>query len=184
MTDPQVDELLADLNRALAVEPSPSVAARVRTSLAADPSAGWFGRRWHVMAVSAATLLIIGVVVWPRVSGVPVPPAAPVASAAVERVAAPAVTPSPRVEARPSSVPVRAERDPEVIVSPGQRLALEQLAAAIREGRISSDPFPAAVAPAPLEVVTISPIVPDVVKIQLSNSGDEASGLTRPRSAR
>jgi hypothetical protein len=71
-----------------------------------------------------------------------------------------------------SAAPARStSRDPEVLVSPNQRLALGQLETAIRDGRINSDSFPADNAPAPLEMIVITPIVPEVVKLPLSEGG-------------
>jgi hypothetical protein len=90
MTDQHVDDLLEDLDRALAVEPSPSVAARVRTSVAHDTGVGWFERHWRGIAVGTAALVVIAAIVRPWFDASPVPSPLPAASAEVKAVPAPA----------------------------------------------------------------------------------------------
>jgi hypothetical protein len=175
MNDERVDELLEDLDTALAVEPSPAVAASVRTSIARQPAAGWFGRRWGLVAGMALAVVAIGAgyVVWPRANQ----PAAPVQTTALQgepapiSSAPPTMTPSrtastpipsttPRRQARslaaaPIHATAAAEHEPDVLVSPGIRIALAQLAAAVREGRISVEALPADrpfVLPAPIVI--------------------------------
>jgi hypothetical protein len=171
MTDPQIDELLADLDRALAIEPSPSVAARVRTSLAGETNRSWFLMHWRGMAIGAAALVAVAAIVRPAFDQPTVPSTLLAASAAEQPVPAPVggpvATPAPRISTVPPSVARRAEPrpEPEVIVSPSQRLALDQLAAAVRDGRVNSDSFPVEEEPRPLDVVRITPIVLDLVTI-------------------
>jgi hypothetical protein len=165
MNDERVDELLEDLDTALAVEPSPAVAARARASFAAQPVGGSIRWRWGFVAGAALAVVAIGVgyAVWPRANQ----PAAPVRTTAQQREAVPApvssaprtVTPRPAaaapippaaprrrarsVTAAPIQAVAAAEHEPEVLVSPGIRIALAQLAGAIRDGRISVDALPA-----------------------------------------
>jgi hypothetical protein len=69
-------------------------------------------------------------------------------------------------------------REPEVLISPGTRLALEQLDAAIRAGTLTDASFAAAPASTEPEVITIDPIVIDVVKIPLP-PGQSGGGTVR-----
>ena len=59
-TDERVDELLADLDRALAIEPSPALAARARTRMGAATPA-WLGWRWSIAA--GAVIVLAGATV-------------------------------------------------------------------------------------------------------------------------
>jgi len=68
--------------------------------------------------------------------------------------------------------------EPEVLVSPRHRLALVQLAAAVRDGRVNADSFPTEGGPKPLDVVRITPIVLDVVRLE-SGSGGDGGGVIR-----
>ncbi len=70
MTDEQVDELLADLDRALTVEPSPSVIAKVRVRVA-PPSASWHGLRRAVAAVGGVAIASAAFLLWPHPSAIP-----------------------------------------------------------------------------------------------------------------
>jgi len=199
MTDKHVDDLLADLDRALAVEPSPAVMARVRTRIAERPATGWFGRNWRLVCgggAAAAVVLAAVFAVWPRTKETPtptqmtatgpahqpatIPPAAPVVAPAP---AAAAVTPT-RSRARAAAprrltpVPVApaVEPEPEVLVSPGVRLALAQLAAAVRDGRISADAIPPdgpIVLPDPIVIQTyvVEPLKLDLVPGNSGGSG-------------
>ena len=188
MTDPRADErigeLLADLDRALAVEPSPAVAARVRTRMEASTFA-WLGWRWSIAAASGIVLSAVAYFAWPQPT---VGPSVPV-QVVVTALPTPAAEPLPRVPS-PAAAPlptpaermVRAEsaepggarrassdvREPEVLVSPSQRIALEQLAAALRDGRLTTEAVAAAnqpSAPEPLIVpsMVIAPFQADVL---------------------
>jgi hypothetical protein len=179
MTDKHVDELLADLDRALALDPSPSVAASVRARIEGRPVASWFGLHWQLAAAAAGVVVLVaGYVAWPR-SAEPPAPAQTIASHTVETPAAtvpapPAVTTSARPmratrSTRPTTAPTTAavEHEPEVLVSPSQRIGLAQLAAALREGRISADAIPPdgpIVLPDPIviPIVVIEPIKLDL----------------------
>ena len=179
MTDPHIDELLADLDRAVAIEPSPSVAARVRTAVARDTGTRWLGWPSWAVAVGAAALLVGWAIVRPRVNTLPISSPLPATAAAV-KPSAPVAIPASRVsEVRPIAHRDNSGAEPEVIVSPGQRVALDQLAAAVRDGRITSDSFPAEGPPRSLDVVTITPITLDVVKIQVAPAGGNSGGVIR-----
>ena len=174
-TDERVDELLADLDRALAVEPSPALAARARTRMGAATSA-WLGWRWSLAAGAVIVLAGAAYFAWPQPSAVrstsaqvvPNAPATPgaqpsaqVPSQAASPVAAPAVRQARARAAGPN--PVRhatAEvREPEVLISPNQRIALEQLAAALKDGRLTTESVAAANQP----IVQEPLIVPSMI---------------------
>ena len=173
-TDERVDELLADLDRALTIEPSPALAARARTRMGAAAPA-WLGWRWALAAGAVIVLAGATYVAWPQPSAVrstsaQVVPNAPATAGAQPRaqvpslaapVAAPAVRQARARAAGPN--PVRhataAVREPEVLVSPNQRIALEQLAAALRDGRLTTESVAAANQP----IVQEPLIVPSMV---------------------
>jgi hypothetical protein len=159
-TDERVDELLADLDRALAIEPSPVVAARARTRMKAA-SSGWPGWRWSLAAAGGVVFAAAAYLAWPQ------PPAvrsmsAPIASNAplTPGVQAPVQVPSESTAplSAPAARQARARvavpepvrqttvdvREPEVLISPRQRIALEQLAAALKDGRLTTDSVAAA----------------------------------------
>ena len=202
-TDERVDELLADLDRALAIEPSPAVAARVRTRVESDAS-GWFG--WRLSLAAAGVIVLAGVayLAWPRPSAVP-PDSPRIASSssatpgsqppahAPAQAGAPGAEPATRhagAGARTAaSTPVRHTtveiREPEVLVSPNQRIALEQLAAALKDGRLTTESVAAANRPIvhePLVVpsIVIEPFKADVLPaIGTSESVGSGGGVIR-----
>ena len=163
---------LIDLAGALDVSPSPAFAAGVRRRVEEQPSApAW---RWRV---AAATIGGTGLVIWMAVAARPPQGKPGPAPAVAERFERPAVAERAQLEAvsaarppaeppavRPRATaarvdrPVRRAREPEVLVSPDQRLALEQLKAALESGRLDASVLPAnlleapaQIAPAPME---------------------------------
>ena len=160
MTDQRVNELLSDLDEALSVEPSPAVAARVRTRIAeqGERRAGiWF--QLTAAAALAAVAAVGGAVWWPaEPSRTEAPRQALRRSADAARVenSAPAVEepsglldrmarssfaaqPSSRAGGRAQPVHDAAPREPDVIVSPQVRVAFEQLQAAAQAGRLTAE---------------------------------------------
>lgn len=146
MTDHHVDDLLKDLDAALSVEPSPSLAARIRAEIDREPvSRGFRWMRWAAVgATGAFAVVATAVVLWksPGASAPAVP------AAAIPPVATASIQPSPtrtsaHVPAARASRIIRAAAvpEPEVIVSPSVRLGLQQLADAMRSGRITGESF-------------------------------------------
>jgi hypothetical protein len=215
MTDERVDELLRDLDDALSVQPSPSVAARVRTRVAvpAHRLAGW--RR---LTLATAMVVVIGAsyLVWRPDDAAPEraptqgasrldPSAAPIASSQpVPPVQSPAGHTTPvdratsavrgtsvdrggRLQADPDGVqaliPTRATRpaEPEVIVSPEIRLALQQLADSARMGRLPAQ-LPAGAEPVVItpSVVEVSVLEIDVVPMAPPPAATGADGAREP----
>jgi hypothetical protein len=201
-SDQRVDELLADLDRALAIEPSPAVAARVRTRVETGAS-GWFGWRWSLAAAGVIVLAGAAYLAWPRPSVAPPPdssriaasasatpgsqPSAQAPAQAAVRGAEPAMRHAGARTAAPT--PVRHTtveiREPEVLVSPNQRIALEQLAAALKDGRLTTESMAAASRPIvhePLVVpsLVIEPFKADVLPaIGTSESVGSGGGVIR-----
>lgn len=160
MTNQRVNELLSELDEALSVEPSPAVAARVRTRIAehGERRAGaWL--RLTTAAALVALATVGGAVWWGAEPSRTEPPrqalrrsddparvqkSAPAdeePSATVDRIARSriAAPPSPRAGGPVQPVRDAGPREPDVIVSPQVRLAFEQLQAAAQAGRLSAE---------------------------------------------
>ena len=150
-TDP-----LTDLATALDVEPSAGFAARVRRRFDTDhPTTVW--GRWAAAIAAAVVAVLAG---WLAIPSRPAEQSAGVAPAVAERIE-PATVPSmsgARVSQPSAAVkPVvrRASRaagrvaEPEVLVSPDQRLALDQLRTALADGRLDPSALPQNLVDAP-----------------------------------
>jgi len=167
-----VDELLSDLDVALAVEPSPAVAARVRTRV--DERSGWRPRLWPLAVATSFAMAVGAYALWPGTSSPsnPTPEARSVLPSHAARTVPASVRPeegrTPVAATRNASrsrskhVPAAravAAREPEVIVSPEVAVAFAGLQAAALEGRLTADFFtrpPAAiVSPLRIEVESL-----------------------------
>ncbi len=154
MTDERVDELLSDLDEALSVEPSPAVAARVRTRI--DKSAAPFPVRvrWVVVPAAIATVVLAAYSVWPR--GVASPTTSDQQRVTVSQPSVGPGSPSPSAPTLARVVPANMSDTlakphdrsaattnrlghPEVIVSPNVRIGLEQLQESVKAGRVSAE---------------------------------------------
>jgi hypothetical protein len=160
MTDERVDELLSELDEALSVEPSPSVAARVRTRISEQSER----RPRAVLRLTVATAMVavatIGAAVWWQAEpGRTEPPrqvlrrsddparvenSAPAVekpSGTLDRIARSSVAAPPPPRAGGPAQPVHdaVPREPDVIVSPQVRVAFEQLQAAAQAGRLTAE---------------------------------------------
>jgi hypothetical protein len=167
------DEYEALLRRAMAVEPEPQFAARVRQHIELEPRRSSWGL-WFVTAGAVAAAALAVIVLLPlRVSGPPLPPIPPLAPATVVAspplvhpalskplgVAAPQVrgTRQPREAAHPSE----SFSFPEVIVDRRQRAALDALARFGAQGTMPEEVLaklidaPASIPP----VITVAPLV-------------------------
>jgi hypothetical protein len=198
MTDERVDEVLSDLDEALSVDPSPAVAARVRTRIAAQAEQG--SGAWPRLTTAAA-LLAVGTVatLWwganpsrvdpprqavtaadvPRPAQLPAPsgsvPSGPVAR--TTRASAPPRR-SPSVARPAEAVYAAPSREPDVIVSPQARTAFEQLQAAALAGRLSEEFF--APSQAVVEPTILTPTVVEVrpIEIERVRFDEPATGPT------
>ena len=184
MNDERVDRLFEDLDTALAVEPSPRVAARLRTYVRNAPAGNRRGMGELLMVAGAAAIVAAGYFSWPHKFAVSDPAGAVATQPAVveNRTSKPAgpVTMAQQRGTRPQRSasaprPIARETQVEVIVSGDARTALEQLHAAVKEGRITSESFvvPRAVGP---EAVLVTPVTIEVVKAEVvSISGVEST---------
>jgi len=178
-----VDSELAELRSA---EPSPELAVRIRSAVAASGAeqakpAGW---PWAALAAAAALLVAVAVVVRfgatparqvtagrpaPPASVTPTPEAPAPATAAATTEPAAAPRPSPRSETGRPERPARtAPTEPEVLVPPGEAEALLRFAASLQQRGVSRDSLlvadltaplaePAGLEIRPLEIVPLDP---------------------------
>lgn len=153
MSDEHMDDLLRDLNRALSVEPSPSVAAKVRIRIGEGRASrtGWIG--WATVAAMA--LVAVAYLSVPRELEQPErtasPPEAPsdvrgVSLPLTDPLIAPETAePAPDAgttrRAATSAVALSATREPGVLVPSSARVAYEALRRQIAEGRITGESF-------------------------------------------
>lgn len=181
MKDERVDDLLKDLADALSVEPSPSVAARVRTRIAEAPRSAWTGLLTLVIPAAVAFVAVSAVLWWSWRTAAPggtkagrvvvshaaLEPASAAVGAAAE--APPVVDARQPLRSRPpreAAAPAAAV----VQISPATRVAFEQLQVAAARGRITAasfEPDHVTVEPTVITPVTIEikPIVIDVVTV-------------------
>lgn len=151
--DPLTDRALQrELERALAVDPSPEFAARVRIRVANAPMAkAWWSLRWQYVAAAACVCAAVAVVLVmgarPRRTDVPAVVAAAPAHTAVaagtsHRESPTAIAEAPRVDVvsavrRTTRSAVKSGDDlPEVIVPPGGEQAIRMFAAAAWARRV------------------------------------------------
>lgn len=187
--DDRVDELLKDLDTALSVEPLPVVAATVRARIAAKPGRGWIGSNWRWVSAMASAVVIGlgGYSVWPRYTTVAPEQSPSVTTVTAEKTPANTIAPQPQSSqpvrvaraARTRSVPLAAAAsEPEVIVSASVRLGLEQLATNLKSGRITPDALLPEFMATP-EIVTITPITIDMVKVDFPSGVGAGGGVVR-----
>lgn len=199
MTHDPVDQLLEDLDTALSVRPSPAVAAQVRRRIDAHGrSVGPRFGLWAGGAVAAAAVLATTYTTWNRIQ----PEAtrdersavhAPLADGAEaeQRMPTTEVTeviaeggtrhaPAPEVTSRrvlveaPRRMIVLTESEPDVVVSPADRLGFEQLQAAVSAGRITAETLVSV-------AVNLEPtiVIPTMVSIRQTPVPGSSPGTTR-----
>jgi hypothetical protein len=190
MIDP-VDDLLAELDAALDVHPSPELGARVRTRAAEDRAPAWRRRLLAIGAMSAAALVVLALLLGrPREALLPeraaddmvqrreaVPtltvtaPGAPVVGAAT---AARMPASAPRfVRARR---PIPRDAEPVIVISPSMRLGLEQLQADLASGRVTGESLRARESSIDPVVITPGVVMPGVVVLRTDDAGTGAPG--------
>ena len=204
MTNERIDELLSELDEALSVQPSPAVAARVRTRIAERAGRRPVAVLRLTVAAALAAVAASGAAVWWQAEPAPMDlprqtVTTPAASAPVRqtdsrpsrrepRVAAESssATPAMRAQARPrAGLPARAADppEPEVMVSPAMRLAFEQLQDAAQSGRLTAESFsqaeptfdPVVVTPT---VIRIRALKVEGLPLNLSGQGPGPDGLS------
>jgi hypothetical protein len=185
MTDERVDELLSELDEALSVEPSPSVAARVRTRISEQSERRPRAVLRLTVAAAMVAVATIGAAVWwqaepartepPRQvlrrSDDPArvensAPAVEKPSGTLDRIARSSVADPPPPTAGGPAQPVHdaVPREPDVIVSPQMRVAFEQLQQAAGSGRLTAESLsqaqlmfePTIITPATIEIQSVA----------------------------
>ena len=195
--DVRVDEALRDLRAALAVEPSPEFAVRVRAQVERERARGW-PRHWRtwMIALVPATAALVFVLLAPFNQTTPAP-TRPVASIApraeITRTAgtpAPAVATSAVAGDVPAVQPNRSRaravitaavdpprRELEVLVPDDQRVALMRLLAALREGRAAVPPGAPIIDEITGELLRPTPLeMPPITVEPLPGTPDNAGG--------
>lgn len=194
MKDEQIDDLLADLDRALSVHPSPAVTARVRTRIASGREHQRLWVRGFALAAAALVIAAASLALWP---GRIVEPAArmeltssvePVGSQIPSAGASQGVSRGP-LNGRPGSKDLKREanaigaavarHEPEVLVSPDAGIAFEQLRDSIAAGRITAAAFSAE-----RSDITPTMVTPTVIEIRpfdldTQEAPGDPSGKTR-----
>jgi hypothetical protein len=181
-----------DIERALAVEPSPEFVARVRAHIAEEPSPssrrfGWLFTGVATAAVAAAVLLTVVVVSPKRQTG---PAGAPllasrsvtsgfvvVSAIAPAGPAIPSASPRAlvaRVLTGSGSSGARVARVPEPLIDARETMALQRLIAGVRDARVDLSPLLKEAPPVPMALqpiddlvippITIEPLVPSGVE--------------------
>jgi hypothetical protein len=160
MTDAALDREIA---RALAVDPSPEFAARVRQRIANEAAPSTWGSRWMVAAgaaLAAAAVLLLVILRAPRVASTATTPAmlsartlsnvgrmpsttapAPSSSSSVASAFRRMPTFSRMLEQTPAirNSPIRHHdvvHEPEILVDPREARAIRALVEGVREGRV------------------------------------------------
>jgi hypothetical protein len=193
--DHRVEAALQDLREALAIEPAPDFAARVRARVAHDEPRRWPGgwRLWSLAAVGAAATIAIAIQTQSgppaNLASVEVPASVSTASQAAAvapvpvRLAAPA-TPATATPRRPNRTApgavmtsAAAKRRLDVLVPPDQALALQRLLAAIREGRAVVPAGEPIIDETTGELILPAPLTPTPIRVDpLPGTPDEAGG--------
>ena len=163
-----IDGLDADLSAAIAIDPSPQFAPRVRAAVAAKAVES-HRHRWFWLGGLAATAaaVLIGAS-WPSVDSAP-SPSSPIASVPrleerrppIEQVV-PSRQPGQRVSA-PRIVHVKRQppqSEPDIIVAPEQRIAVDRYVAMFRAGSLETSALAASPRPvlAALSDLVVAPL--------------------------
>ena len=146
MHDNSLEDALNALADALAVTPSADGPARVRMRVA-DMRPRWVSTRWVGIAAVAASVVAavttMSIATRDRRQSLPAPSAAIAPHATVTRSPLASVIPAPALVARPPSrprvdrvVPPPEPEAPEVLVSPDQMVAFQQLRVLLQSGRL------------------------------------------------
>jgi hypothetical protein len=172
-----MDPLDSELRRALSVDPSPELLARIRTRVAAEPVHG--RSAWTVIApaIFAMAVVVVAAVFLRRTPAPTVERATSVLAArtiATTPVTAPLSAPSRIATIASSSwpsetvwhvrsLPAMHVTEPEVLIAADEAAALRRLIFGVQQGRLHLSPSLAASPPVrdiAIEPITITPIPP------------------------
>jgi hypothetical protein len=179
-------DLDRELEAAVAVNPSPEFAARVRMRVRSERAAFWPALSWWVAAAGAVVVAVV--VGWPRPNLSPAtqdPPVAPDFRPAPQRApiqdaaAAAAVSPAPERPAPGKTAATSIRRSaspdqPELLIAAGEARALQQLFAGVRQGLVdlsSLQPVPASAALQPPSVIAFQPITFEPIAAETAEEG-------------
>jgi hypothetical protein len=176
-----IEEVERELRRALAIEPSPEFAQRVRMRIGeTSRSPAMPIARWLVPLTAAAACVLAMGIGWRYSSGSPESTSAPLATRVASDVElrqppARVVPPEPlRLPARPVR---RGPVEPDVIVPPERARALARMLALARSGVVDEETLrPVAPAPAP-EALEVAPLVVEPIAVpEIDARGPAAPG--------
>jgi hypothetical protein len=183
LTDAALDR---DLEAALAVDPSPEFAARVRTRVQGERDASWSPWRWGVAAAAGAVVVIVAVVVGTsrpnRLSQIardaPVAQNVSAARGVSPELNAPVAQDLGPAQKRAAPARRNASRnEPEVIISAGEARALRRLFADVRKGLIDLSSLqegpPATAALQPPGEIAFPPITFEPIATATAESNEE-----------
>jgi hypothetical protein len=188
MTHDRTDDVLKDLEAALAVTPSPGFADGVRARIRGESARTRTWPAWTMAALAAAAAIVVAFVAWPRREAAPAAVAV-TASRSPEPVVAASPSATPVVDAGPGitiakprvshDVPRRAPA-PEVLVPRDQALALEALVAGLSNATIDAEslatPPPDASTPLPATPqIVIAPIVIPPIDLRVPETSGGAT---------
>jgi hypothetical protein len=178
LTDSALDR---EIERALAVEPSPDFVARVRTSIASEPPRPAWHLSWAFAGAGAAVAAIVFalVVAWPERTVAPAPmivQVAPPAPVAPQPSAVPdaSTVRSPEAVAlqRPKKAVARQQgasrstkafafqtSEPEILIDSREAAALQRLITGVRDGRVDLSPVLHATTPTAMELPPITDLI-------------------------
>ena len=157
-----VAEAECDLRNALAVDPPPQFAARVRARIAEEPARvdRRFGFRfWMPVAAGAVAAVAVAMLVSPERSNVGPARVDVLASRSFGIATASLPSAVPMIVHGDATPPMRVRTnrsEPEILISPSESRAILNLIAGLRTGRIDPSSLPAA---APVVDLAIQPIV-------------------------
>ncbi|HUL72233.1 MAG TPA: hypothetical protein VLT86_03980 [Vicinamibacterales bacterium] len=193
MSDDHMDDVLKGLEAALAVEPSPEFAARVRARVSKESARRRAWPAWAAVGLATAAVVVLTVAAWPRRSPIAAQvtatrtPEPAASSSRMSPIAAPAPAPDRQIVKAATSRIARALRQhpaPEVLVPPGQAEALRTLLAGLSDGTIdpgslATPPPDAAAALAPAPEIVIPPIVIPSMDARTAGTpgGDGSTGI-------
>jgi hypothetical protein len=182
-----METIEADLDREMAIEPSPDFAAKVRARIsAADRDRGW-SFPWALAA--AAVLMIAAGILFASWRGAPAGKDWPAIATGqdvpllVPRLAAPAVAtnrpPGARsVRVPPKQAPMARASEPEVLVPDDLRLAIGRVMDMVRAGTLNERAFPAERAAATVEE-SAEPVAMVVEELQVPPINPAGGGVEK-----
>ena len=189
LTDAAIDRAI---ETAVAVEPPPEFLARVRSRLSSEPAPSWSPLRWGFSAAGAiAVVIALAFAVQRPERMTSVKPFEPVRPAVTD-VAQATITPTTATPTAPqqsaarpapagraatgSGRPLRAIREPEVIIAADEAAAFRRLISDVRFGRVDLALLPehptATVALQPRNEISIAPITLDPLDAVTAEEGE------------